>query len=51
MINEFDLNIVSNITTYIKATKPIDKNLAGNKSFLESKSNLEVSQINIELDS
>ena len=43
LFNELGLNIVDNITlTYTKATKPVDKSLSENRSFLKNKFNLEV---------
>ena len=46
LINELGLNDVSNITTYMKAIKLVDKIVSENTSFLKNKFNLEVNKIN-----
>ena len=44
-INELGLNNVNNETTYKKATKPLDKTVAENTSFLKRKFHLVVTEI------
>ena len=46
MINELGLNNVNNVTsTDTKATKPVDKIVSENTSFLKNELNLEVPEI------
>ena len=46
VINELGLNNASNITTYVKAVKPVVKTVSDNTSLLKNKFNFEVNEIN-----